>query len=112
MVPEYRFAALEVGGTGKGLRQRLQDAGLKDWRIDIAHIGKKLAIEVEGGIWNGGRHTRGAGFDEDCRKYNVLQLLGWRVLRFTGTSIKSGVALATIEAALKIEWKQTWEVVA
>lgn len=112
MVPEYRFAAIEVGGTGKGLRQRLDDAGLKDWRIDIAHIRKKLAIEIEGGIWINGRHNRGAGMESDITKYNVLQLLGWRVLRFTSTSIKSGVALATIEAALKFDWKQTWEVVA
>lgn len=48
-----------------------------------------------------------------CSKYNKLTLMGWKVLRFTGTAIKSGVALKTIEAALSIDWgTATWRVTA
>ncbi len=108
MTQEYRFAAMASGGTGPGVRQRLKDAGMKDWRIDMAWIDKKLAVEIEGGIFTMGRHTRGKAFDEDSHKYNVLVLLGWRVLRFTTLSIRSGVALQTIEVALSQEWKQPW----
>ena len=109
-VREYRVGAEAVGGAGKGLRSRLAEAELKDWRIDFAFVEDKLAVEVEGGTWTGGRHTTGTGFDADCEKYNKLTLMGWRVLRFTGTSIKSGVALQCIEAALAMEWTQTWRV--
>ena len=105
---EYRFAAMSTGGTGEGVRARLKAAGLKDWRVDFAYPAKKLAVEVEGGIFTGGRHTRGAGFDEDATKYNTLVIFGWRVLRFTTTSIRAGVALKTTEIALAQNWTQPW----
>ena len=53
------------------------------WRFDFANPEYKVAIEFEGGIWTGGRHTRGTGYKNDCDKYNAAQLLGWRVLRYT-----------------------------
>lgn len=111
MEREHRFAALATGGTGPGVRQRIKDAGLSDWRIDFAYPAKKLAIECEGGTWTGGRHTRGAGFEADTAKYNALTLHGWRLLRFTSTAIKSGVALKVIETALSTE-QGTWQVIA
>jgi len=47
----------------------------------------KIAIEIEGGIWSGGRHTRGKGFESDVEKYNTATLLGWRVFRLTGSML-------------------------
>jgi len=72
------------------------------WRFDLALLTAKLAFEVEGGTWisGGGRHQRGQGFENDCRKYNTAQLLGWQIYRFTRTQIESGEALTVIEAAL------------
>lgn len=51
------------------------------WRFDYAWPAHRVALEVEGGIWTGGRHTRGAGFVKDCEKYNRATELGWRVFR-------------------------------
>jgi len=59
-----------------------------------------LAVEVDGGTWSGGRHTRGAGFESDCRKISLGVLDGWRVLRFTTDMVQSGEALTTIKEAL------------
>lgn len=70
------------------------------WRADFAWPELMLLVEVEGGHWTNGRHTRGAGFEADCEKYNEAALFGWRVLRVTGTHIKSGEALAWIVRAL------------
>lgn len=55
----------------------------RKWRYDFAIIEHKIAIEVEGGVWTNGRHTRGKGFINDCEKYNAGTALGWRILRVT-----------------------------
>lgn len=70
------------------------------WRADFAWVDQKLIVEVEGGTYMRGRHTRGAGFEKDCEKYNRAALEGWRVLRFTSKQIKSGEAISMIEEAL------------
>jgi len=79
---EYRFA-VGIVGSGPGLRKRLEDARLKDWRFDFAWADKKIAVEIEGGVWARGRHTRGDGYTKDCEKYNAAQRHGWVVLRYT-----------------------------
>ena len=53
------------------------------WRFDYAWPDHKIALEVEGGAWTRGRHTRGSGFIRDMAKYNQAALLGWRVFRVT-----------------------------
>lgn len=63
------------------------------WRLDFAWIAQKAAIEVEGAIWTGGRHTSGKGFTADCEKYSEALLLGWRVIRVPAGWVKSGKAL-------------------
>ena len=81
---EYRFAAMLCGGTGAGVRSRLQAAGLADWRLDFAWPEYRIALEVEGGVWSRGRHVRGRGFLEDVRKYNCLAAHGWTLFRVVG----------------------------
>jgi very-short-patch-repair endonuclease len=71
------------------------------WRFDLAWPEIKLAAEIEGGVWVGGRHNTGSGYTEDCIKYNEAVLLGWRVLRFTPDMIQSGRAIEYIEMALE-----------
>lgn len=99
---EYRFAAIATGGTGKGVRVRLKDAGVRDWRFDFAWPELMIAVEAEGGTYTNGRHTRGTGFEEDCIKYGEAMKLGWSVYRCTGGMIKSGVAINTIEILIKM----------
>ncbi len=71
------------------------------WRFDFAWPDYRLAVECEGGIWAGGRHTRGAGFERDCEKHNQAILSGWRILRFTRRQIDSGEALRVLEQVLQ-----------
>lgn len=62
---------------------------IRRWRFDFAllPLSKKIAIEVEGGIWSGGRHTRGGGYIGDMEKYNEAAILGWTVLRYPASNI-------------------------
>lgn len=71
------------------------------WRFDLCWPARKLAVEVEGGTWVNGRHSRGSGMRKDAEKYNAATLAGWRVLRFTNDMIRDGVALGTIERAFE-----------
>ena len=70
------------------------------WRFDLAWPNLLIACEVEGGTWNGGRHTRGSGFEADCEKYNAATLLGWSVLRVTGKMIRDGRACRDVRLLL------------
>lgn len=71
IIPEYKFHAT------------------RRWRFDYAIPHLKLAIEVEGGIWTQGRHTRGAGFLGDMEKYNAAAAAGWTLYRTTPKKLMS-----------------------
>jgi hypothetical protein len=75
-VAEYRFAA-EIVGTEAGVRKRLIEAKLKDWRFDFAFVDLKVAIE-----------------------YNSAYLHGWTVLRFDGRMVRTLEAIDTTKAFL------------
>lgn len=68
----------------------------RHWQLDFAWKERMLAVECEGM----GRHQTYAGFSEDCIKYNSAVLLGWRLLRFTGKQVHSGIATEMIREAL------------
>lgn len=73
----------------------------RKWRFDFAFPEHKVAVEIEGGVWSHGRHTRGSGFVKDCDKYNSAAILGWRVLRFTPSEhVNTGLALEAVEHIL------------
>lgn len=72
----------------------------RKWRLDFAWPEHMLAVEVEGGIWTGGGHTRGSGFLRDCEKYNAAALMGWTVLRYPVNMIDSGQASLQVKEAL------------
>ncbi|WP_216936217.1 MULTISPECIES: DUF559 domain-containing protein [unclassified Acinetobacter] len=69
----------------------------RKWRADFHLVGKKILVEVEGGIWNGGRHTRGKGYLGDMEKYNAATIMGFQVIRFSTDQVKSGHAIQQIE---------------
>ena len=65
----------------------------RKWRFDFAWPSLMLAVEVEGGTWQVGRHQTGKGFAADCEKYNAAAILGWRVLRYTTDMVESNEAI-------------------
>ena len=57
---------------------------LRLWRMDYAWPQVKVAIEIEGGIYQGGDHTTSMqGVLGDIQKYNTAASMGWLVLRAT-----------------------------
>lgn len=70
------------------------------FRFDFAWPAVKVALEVDGGTWIGGRHTSGAGYQRDVEKMNLAALTGWLVVRATKDMVKDGTAVNTALAAL------------
>lgn len=50
--------------------------------VDFAWPDLKVIVEIEGGIFHQGRHNRAKGYMDDCKKYNTLTMLGWKLLRY------------------------------
>ncbi len=50
------------------------------WRLDLAWPDKKVAVEVQGGIFVSGRHSRGAALLKEWEKLNTAAMNGWRIL--------------------------------
>ncbi len=74
----------------------------RKFRFDFAIQDKKIAIEIEGGIYTNGRHTRGAGFEKDMEKYNLAIQNGWVVLRYTPAQTKKTVTFNQIKTVYAI----------
>lgn len=74
----------------------------RKWRFDYAWPAKLVALEVEGGVWTRGRHTRGSGFLKDMEKYNHAARSGWRVLRVTPGQ------LCTVQTATLLTYTLSW----
>jgi very-short-patch-repair endonuclease len=73
----------------------------RKWRIDCAWPDRLVAIEVDGGEWTAGRHSRGKGMQSDCEKANRLTLNGWSVFRLTGSQVNSGYGATLVEQILR-----------
>lgn len=71
IVPEYRFHPI------------------RKWRFDYAIPAKKIAIEIEGGLWLQGRHNRPLTMIKDFEKYNEAAILGWRILKYTPSQVNN-----------------------
>lgn len=78
-------------------------SSVRRWRVDFAWVEQRVAVELEGGVYTGGRHTQATGFMKDCEKYNTLVLYGWRLLRFPSPQVKNDPmhVIAVIATALR-----------
>ena len=77
-----RFEGLwrQLGGPELAREYRFHPA--RKWRADYCHTATKTIVELEGGIFSGGRHSRGGrSFLADIDKYNAAAMLGYTVLR-------------------------------
>jgi hypothetical protein len=79
----------------------------RKWRFDFAWPSDKIALEVEGGVWSGGRHTHPSGFIKDIEKYNRAAYLGWRVFRCTPRDLCTMETVKLIKQSMMHKWELT-----
>lgn len=79
---------------------------VRKFRVDYWFInpetGKEVALEVEGGAFTRGRHTRPVGFLNDMIKYNELARQGVTLIRCTPDQLFSEKTLQLILDCLEI----------
>ncbi len=80
---ETHFATTWEALGGPPLEREFRFCPARRWRADFAHQPSRTLIEIEGGIWNRGRHVSPQGFAKDAEKYLEAALDGWTVLRLT-----------------------------
>ena len=70
----------------------------KRYRLDFAHPNSRTGVEIQGGVYNRGRHVTGSGYERDCRKYNLAYTSGWTIFLLTSQMAKDAYWHALIAA--------------
>ena len=74
------FEAVWARNGGPVLESEFCFCGDRGWRADYRR--GDVLIELEGGVYTGGRHSRGGkAFCDDAVKYNTTAILGYTVIR-------------------------------
>lgn len=71
---------------------------MRKFRFDIAFPSQKVAIEVQGGLWIKGAHSRPVGIKRDMSKRNLATILGWKIIE---VQPKELLMLQTVELLKK-----------
>ncbi|MCS7295531.1 MAG: hypothetical protein NZ761_09060 [Dehalococcoidia bacterium] len=72
------------------------------FRFDFAWPSARVALEIEGGRFAGGRHVRPEGYARDVVKYSAAAALGWRVIRAVPEQVEDGRAVLLVAAVLGV----------
>lgn len=72
----------------------------RQWQIDLSWPDHRVGIEVQGGVWVTGAHSRGAQQIKDFEKLNAAQLRGWVILQFTPAQLCTAETMSIIRLAL------------
>jgi hypothetical protein len=87
-----------VGLPAPMLEQRFQET--REWAFDFCWPEHMLALESDGGLHSGGRHTRGSEIVKTHEKLNAAAIAGWRVLYTTPEQLATYPTLKLVGAAL------------
>lgn len=82
----------------------------RKYRYDFAWPEYKIAVELQGGVHGNesrGRHTRGAGYEEDCTKLALAQIAGYACLYLTPGMVDKGTGgMLLLEMFKARGWRQ------
>lgn len=92
------FTRLVKSELGLEVMKEYEFDPARRWRADYFIPEIKLCIEVEGGVWTQGRHTRGKGFLGDMEKYNAMTCQGLKLIRVTPDTLIKQNTLNMIKA--------------
>lgn len=71
------------------------------WRLDFAWPELFILVEVDGGVYTNGRHTRGKGYEQDAIKLAEAASMGYLTFRFSTGQVSKGIAIHYIEKTIR-----------
>jgi hypothetical protein len=89
----------EAGLPAPVKQYRFADAIGRGWRFDFAWPDRRVALEIDGDLWNG-RHTSGDGRQADMVRDAWAAVDGWRVFRVDRDLLRLGFALRWVAMVL------------
>ena len=96
----FRLACKDAGLPMPEPEYQFDEHGARRWRFDFAFVLERVAVEVEGGVWTNGRHTRGSGFVKDLEKYSEAAAQGWLLIRVTPQDLCAASTMDRVRRAL------------
>jgi hypothetical protein len=97
LILEREFS--DIDAWEKDYQERyLKSKRSKRYRLDFAHLQSKVGVEIQGGVYNRGRHVTGSGYERDCKKYNLAYTSEWTIFLLTNAMAKDSAWLSLIAA--------------
>lgn len=101
--PKFVVKILLQNKYGTELRTEFRFCPTRRFRADYYIPSLNVLVEYEGIYSATSRHTNLSGYALDCEKYNLAQLLGYRVLRYTAKNYRQLMSdLERLEEDLKV----------
>ena len=95
LILEREFS--DIDAWEKDYQERyLKSKRSKRYRLDFAHLRSKVGVEIQGGVYNRGRHVTGSGYERDCKKYNLAYTSEWTIFLLTNSMAKDSAWLSLI----------------
>lgn len=73
----------------------------RKWAIDFYWPNERVAVEVDGAIWTGGRHTRGSGWVADAEKRRAMAAAGILLVPITPDDVATGIWVEPVREAMR-----------
>lgn len=94
------LADLTSFGLISGMKTQYKFHPVRKWLFDFAWPNRKLALEVNGGTYVHGAHSRGAQQRKDMEKWSEAALLGWRIIHVDTVDVKHKVHVDRVQREL------------
>jgi very-short-patch-repair endonuclease len=101
VAPDLFLKMLQANFKGIEIVKEFKFHPKRKWRFDYAFPFLMIAVEVDGGVWTGGRHINPAGYINDMEKLNTAASMGWLVLRITTDDRFASKTYDLIKAAVE-----------
>lgn len=100
--PEDRLAWQLEAANAPTFDRQMRIHPERKFRADFWFSKARLVVEVDGGGFINGRHSRGTGIERDAEKSALIAAMPARLMRVTPKQINNGSALEWILRALKV----------